>query len=130
MNAISALVYFVLSVFGFDLGSHVYVDRIRADGIDTLYSRVVVQPTVTRFECLRSASGQCYYTVLPPQCSPRPGATSGSVNKRTRDCLSEPIERFVLTKGGSRQIRTLPEFRLCVSAEAGSVGSDCDGSEE
>lgn len=36
MNAFATLVYFVLSLFGLNLGSHVYIDRIHVDGADTL----------------------------------------------------------------------------------------------
>ncbi|MDB6164301.1 MAG: hypothetical protein JWL98_1733 [Xanthomonadaceae bacterium] len=118
MNALSTLLYFVLSLFGVDLGSHVYIDRIRADGTDTLYSKVVAQPTVTRFECLRSASGQCYYTVFASDC-----AASGSTS--AAECVRKPVEHFALARGGIRQIAALPTFRLCVSSEAGIARPDC-----
>jgi hypothetical protein len=123
MNAFASLVYFVLSLLGVDLGSHVYVDRIRGEGADTLYSRVVEQPTATRFECVRSASGQCHYTVFAEQCTPKPAATSGSPD---RHCQTMPVERFALADGGTREIPALPGFRLCVSTQARSTGSDCD----
>jgi hypothetical protein len=127
MNTLSTLVYFVLSLLGVDLGSHVYVDRIRSDGADTLYSKVVAQPTSTRFECLRSASGECYYTVFVRGC-PATSGSPASIDEPVRDCQSRPVERFALAKGGSRQMPALPAFRLCVSTEAARTGSDCDAS--
>ncbi|WP_159017462.1 hypothetical protein [Cognatiluteimonas profundi] len=126
MNAFATLVYVVLSMFGLDLGSHVTVDRIHADGTDTLYSKVVAQPTVTRFECLRSASGQCYYTLYPRDCVPTPAPASASTSKRDRDCQSTPVERFAVATGGSRQVTTVSDLRVCVGADARSVGPDCD----
>ena len=124
MNTFIAIVCFVLSLFGVDIGSHTFVDRIRADGADTLYSKVVAQPDATRFECVRSASGQCYYTVFPRECTP--ASASGPAGTRTEDCLSKPVLRFALANGGSRRIPALHGLRLCVSAAAGSVGPDCN----
>ena len=126
MKTFLAIIMYSLSLFGIDIGSHTFVDRIRVDGADTLYSKVVTQPTGTRFECLRSESGQCYYTVYPRDCTPTSTPTSASADPRAQHCLSKPVEHFALAKGDSRQIPALHGFRLCVSAEAGSVGPDCD----
>jgi hypothetical protein len=126
VQTLIAFVYFVLALFGCDLGSHTSIDRIRVGGVDTLYSKVVAQPVVTRFECRRSASGQCYYTLFPRDCTPASVSAPGPTGARTADCLSRPVERFALAAGGSRQIPALPRFRLCVSAEAQLTGPDCD----
>lgn len=126
MKTFLAIIMYSLSLFGIDLGSQIRTDRVRNNGTDVLYSKVVTQPTGTRFECLRSESGQCYYTVFPRECTPTSASTSGSTGTRTTDCLAKPVERFALAKGGSRQIPVLPGFRLCVSAEARSLGKDCD----
>jgi hypothetical protein len=128
MNAFVTLLYIALSMFGIDLGSHVTIDRIHADGADTLYSKVVAQPTVARFECVRSASGQCYYTLYPRHCASTPAPAAGPANARNRDCLSTPVDRFAVTTGASRQIPALREFRVCVGADPRSVGVDCDAS--
>ena len=128
MNAFATLVYFVLSLFGVDLGSHVTIDRVHADGADTLYSKVVARPTVTRFECVRSASGQCYYTLYPRDCASTHGPASGAAGKRDQGCLSTPVQRFAVVRGGSHQITALPDVRVCVGADASSMGPDCDRS--
>src|SRR5687768_12565516 len=125
MDTLLAIVFHALSLFGIDLGSHTRVDRVRTNGSDILYSKVVARPTVTRFECVRSASGQCYYTVYPRDCMPKARAQAASASARKRHCQSRPIEQFALAKGGSRQIATLHGVGLCVSAEAGSTSSDC-----
>jgi hypothetical protein len=126
MNVLATLLYVVLSLFGIDIGSHVTIDRIHADGTDTLYSKVVAQPVATRFECLRSASGQCYYTLYRRDCTSGPTAASGPASPHSPDCLSTPVERFAVASGGSRQIPALSGVRVCVGADAGSVGPDCD----
>lgn len=121
MNKLIAIIYFVLSLYGCEVGGDTYVDRIRVDGVDALYSKVLAQPAVTRFECLRSVSGHCYYTVYAKDCASRPGARG-----KPGVCLSEPVEHFPLAKGGSREIPALPRFRLCVSTQDGAPGPDCD----
>ncbi|MGY0558525.1 hypothetical protein [Lysobacter sp. A421] len=117
-----ALVYFVLSLFGCDIGGSTYVTRATVDGTDTLYSQATTQAGVARFECLRSASGACHYTVFPRECPPASGPTSPQLER----CESKPIERFTVAKGESRQIAGLQGFRLCVSAgdEVPELGCD------
>ena len=124
MNRLIAVLYFVLSLYGFDVGSTI-VDRINVDGSQALHSKVVAQPGVARFECLRSASGRCYYTVFPRDCT-TPGAASGSARTRIAGCLSEPVEHFVIAEGDSRQIPGLQKFRPCVSAYDATLGPDCE----
>jgi len=116
MKTVLAIVLYTLSLFGIELGHQVRIDHIQRDGSDVLYSKVVAQPTGTRFECLRSASGQCYYTVYARECTaPGHGA----------DC-AKSADRFALAKGDSRQLATLSTLRVCVSAEAGVAGADCE----
>ena len=115
-----ALFYFVLSLFGVDVGGSTFVHRSSANGADILYSKATAQAGVARFECVRSASGQCHYTVYPGDCTRGPAATRNSDG-----CRSEPVDRFVLADGDSRQIAGLHDFRLCVSAEGGEPAPDC-----
>jgi hypothetical protein len=126
MDTLLAIVFYALSLFGIDLGSHTRIDHIRTNGIDILYSKVVADPAATRFECVRSTSGQCYYTVFPRDCIPKARAIAGSTGARSRLCQSRPIERFAVAKGGSRQTAALHGMGLCVSAEAAGSRHDCD----
>lgn len=137
MNKLIAVCYFVLSLYGCDVGGSTVVHRAQTDGSDILYSKVVAQPGVTRFECVRSASGRCYYTVFPRDCASAPGSaarsTSGSAtesatkstSKRIGRCPAAPVERFAIASGDRRQIPGLPSFHLCVSAEDAVPGPDC-----
>ena len=123
MDTLLAIVFYALSLFGIDIGSHTRIDRIRSNDTDVLYSKVVAQPTSTRFECLRSASGQCYYTVYASDCS----ATAKPARGRMRDCAS--VDRFALARGDARQMTARPGLRVCVSAEANAATPECNASE-
>ncbi|MFL6592376.1 MAG: hypothetical protein ACJ8GK_06680 [Luteimonas sp.] len=119
MKTFLAIIMYSLSLFGIDLGSHIRTDRVRSNGTDVLYSKVVTQPAGTRFECLRSASGQCYYTVIRDDCASLPG-------KPGTACTPGSPEHFALARGDSRQMASLDTFRLCVSADAAVAGPDCE----
>lgn len=110
-----ALIYFVLSLFGMDIGSSNFVHRTIEDGIDVLYSKARAQAGVAHFACLRSASGKCHYTVLPRDCAANPAGA----------CLADPIKRFVLAQGEERLIPGLQGFGLCVSPDAANSEPDC-----
>ena len=114
-----ALLYFVLALYGCDVGGSTFEHRGTVDGTDTLYSKAQTQSGVARFECVASTSGRCHYTVFAQGC-----AASSQDTRRDR-CQSEPVERFALATGASRQIVGLPDFVLCVSAETATPGSDC-----
>lgn len=121
MNKLIALCYFVLSLYGCDVGGNTLVYRTQANGADMVYSKVVTQAGVARFECVRSASGMCHYNLFPRDCAPAAGAgtTPG------KDCLSTPIESFAIANGDRRLIPGLQPFRVCVSAQDGTTAQDC-----
>lgn len=122
MTKLIALIYLVLSLYGCDVGGSTFVHRVQRDGVDTLHSRVVAQPGLARFECLRSASGQCHYIVLPRACA----ANADAEGQRAGNCQSAPPERFAVADGDTRQIARLRRFRVCVSAEGTpATGADC-----
>lgn len=118
---LSALLYFMLSLFGVDVGRSTFVDRVVVDGAYALSSKATVEAGVARFECLRSTSGHCYYTLFPREC-PAPSTAGGKLDPA---CLATPIERFVVANGDSRQLTGLNDFRLCVSDNDGAPGTGC-----
>ena len=119
MKTVVAIVMWTLSLFGVELGSQVRVDRIHADGADVLVSRVEDRPTGTRIECVRSASGRCYYTVYPRACTPSPG-------RDAPPCDETSVERFALANGSRRQFDMLAGAHVCVRADPMRVRPDCD----
>ena len=123
MTKLLTLCYFLLSLYGCDVAGSTWVHRASSNGSDILHSKVVAQPGVARFECLRSASGQCHYTLFPRTCA----ATAKRVPDS--DCPSEPIAQFSIANGDSRLMPGLQRFRLCVSARDGAPGAGCDPAE-
>ena len=121
MNKLIALCYFLLSLYGCDVGDSTFVHRTRTDGAETLNATAVVEGGVARFDCLRSASGRCYYTVFPRDC-----ALAGSAATRRERCRPEPLDRFALAAGDSRRIAGLYRFRPCVSESDVAAAPDCD----
>ena len=105
MKTVLAILLWTLSLFGIEIGNQVHIDRIRSNDTDVLYSRVIARPTGTRFECVRSASGQCYYTVFASPCTAHAGSK----------CDGRPIEHFALANGASRQMARC-RTRACVFA--------------
>jgi hypothetical protein len=118
VKTVLAILVWTLSLFGIEVGSHIRVDHIRAQNTDVLTSRVVARPASTRVECVRSASGQCYYTVFPDACTP------ASASQGVR--CNQPIGHFALAKGERRQVATLANVRVCVRADAAVARPDCD----
>jgi hypothetical protein len=121
MNPLLAILYFVLSLVGLDAGTSTFVDRSSRDGATTLESHAQVTSGIARFECVRSASGQCHYTVFPRGCATarRPLAWPA-----TR-CPGNAVERFAVASGASREVAGLTGFHLCVSSRDEPLGPEC-----
>ena len=112
------------------MGGTTFVHRASVDGSDALYSRAHVQAGVARFECLRSGSGQCHYTVHPRSCAQRAvGSAPADAAGQGDGCPSEATQRFAIARGESRQVTSLRDFSLCVSADADVRGPDCEPAE-
>ena len=120
MKTVLAILVYTLSLFGIDVGSHIRIDRVRSNGTDALYSRVVAQPTGTRFECVRSDSGQCFYTVFAGNCV---GAQDAAPQSGV-PCASS-AQRFAIANGDSRQLSAVSTAHMCVSTDATTVTPDC-----
>ena len=127
MNKLIALCYFVLSLYGCDVGSSTSVYRAQANGSDVLYSKVVTQAGIARFDCVRSATGKCHYSVFSRECASAP-ASDSSQTPAAR-CATTPIKRFAIANGDSRLIPGLQTFSVCVSAEDAASATDCGAPE-
>ncbi len=119
MNTLTALLQFLLALFGLHLGGTNFSDRISTDGIDTLYSKAHVEDGVARFACVSSASGACHYTLFDKGCPPAPQADA------IGHCAPGPLKRFTVASGHSKQITGLAAFGLCVSPHPTSPTPDC-----
>jgi hypothetical protein len=126
MNKLIAILSFALSLYGCDVGGNTTIHRSSADGSDVLYSKVVARPGLSRFECLTSASGHCYYTLYARECAPAPGSQPAPGGKPDRRCQPRAVERFVLASGESRQVAALSRYRMCVSTDADAAIPGCE----
>jgi hypothetical protein len=120
MHKLIAIVSFALSLYGCDFGGSTSVQQRSVDGEAVLHSRVVARPGLMRFDCLRSASGRCHYTLYAPDCDSAAGTTERDA------CVPRPVEHFTLASGRSRQVAMLGTFRSCVSTGPTIREPECD----
>src|SRR5688572_20051224 len=99
MRNLIATLYFLLSLLGCDGGGTTYAARSTIDGRDMVYGKASVRAGIVRFECVRSASGACHYTVFPRECTADPAPASPP-----RACASLPAERFAVAAGSRRDV--------------------------
>ncbi len=102
----------ILSACG--IGGTSYSTRIGDNGHDALYSKARVEDGVARFQCLKSDSGSCHYTLYPAACAGKP------------DCALAPLQRFTVARGEGRQIAGLRDFRVCVAIDQRALRADCE----
>jgi hypothetical protein len=121
MNTFLAIVYFLLSLVGLDVGTSTFVDRSSRDGATTLESRAQVTSGVARFECVRSASGQCHYTVFPRGCATARRLPAWPATR----CPDKAVERFAVASGASHEVAGLTGFGLCVSSRDEPLDPEC-----
>ena len=95
----------------------VLVVRTRADGAWQIDARARIAGGLAVFECLHSASRNCYFTLFDKGCVSGGGCT-------TR-CSAKILERFSLTVDSRRALQGLSDFRRCVSHRPGQMRPDC-----
>jgi hypothetical protein len=122
MRSLIAAVYYVLALFGCNGTGSTIVTHASINGVDTLYSKTRIQGDITRFECIRSASGRCHYTLFSRACASPSAAATGNTNKCAPD---QPIEQFALAAGDRREVIGLSAFDQCVRNDAEPVTPDC-----
>jgi hypothetical protein len=115
MHKFLMLASFVLSLFGCDIGGSTVVHRSSEDGRDTLYSRIRIKDGSARFDCIASASGRCHYTLFAENCADVADA----------GCARQPLQRFDVIAGQTRDIAGLAGFTPCVSIETTAMKADC-----
>ena len=121
MRNLIATLYFLLSLLGCDGGGTTYAARSSVDGQDVVYGKANVRGGIVSFECVRSASGQCHYTVFPRECSADPAPASPP-----RSCAPLSPERFILKAGTHREVVGMSSsFDLCVSHDARTFSPGC-----
>lgn len=114
MRNLIAAIYFLLSLFGCEIGGTTTVTRSIVDGMDIIHSRTRVQAGIARFECIASATGECHYTLFPSKCA-----------SADRNCAKRPLDRFTLPRGDRREVVGLPKFDTCVAQDDAALAKDC-----
>lgn len=112
MTKLIALLQFLLALAGCSPGGTTWTSRVD-DGRVALHSKASVQDGVARFECVRSSSGACHYTLYPDACA---GDAA---------CRLAPLQRFNVASGDSRQLTGMVGFRPCVRLDDVLPGADC-----
>ncbi|WMJ67668.1 hypothetical protein [Stenotrophomonas sp. 24(2023)] len=80
------------------------ITHVRANGVDTVHSKVTVTGGIARFDCIASRSGRCHYLVLDPRCSVDAA------------CDQPPLRRLEVEAGKTTEVTGLPKgFQQCVS---------------
>jgi len=106
MSKLILLFYMLLSLTGCEQGRTI-VTHTTVNGEDVIYSKILVLGEFATFRCLRSQSGQCYYSVLSKACATRQGT-----------CAS-PVSTFSMREGDTLMLTALPaDFASCASPTA------------
>lgn len=108
MRYLTTLLSCLLSLFGCqDKVTSTSITRISEQGIDQLFSRTSVRAESASFNCVRSASGRCYYQVFKETCDGQ------------QRCERGMLQAFDIRAGHTQKREGLPQgFRTCVSSSA------------
>lgn len=112
MTKFIALLQFLLALAGCSPGGTTWTSRVDAGPV-ALHSKASVQDGVAHFECVKSSSGGCHYTLYPEAC----GGNAA--------CQLAPLQRFTLASGDSRQLTGMIGFRPCVRVDDVLPAADC-----
>ena len=112
LTKLVALLQFLLALAGCSPGGTTWTSRVD-EGRMALHSKASVQDGVARFECVRSSSGACHYTLYPDACDGKAA------------CQLAPLQRFSVASGKSHQVAGLIDFRPCVATTAAALAADC-----
>lgn len=105
-------------------GADTYVVRSRVDGHWQIDARARVESGFARFECRRSASGACHFTLFE---SGAPGAmrlTCDASGPGTA-CEARLLKQFALPVSTRTSWPGLSGFRLCASHDPAPLRPDC-----
>lgn len=107
MRYLTTMLSCLLSLFGcHERSVSTSITRVAEQGADQLFSRTTVRPGERMFECVRSASGRCYYQVFNERCD------AGDTH-----CERSDLQRFELRQGQQRYRRDLPVgYSSCVGS--------------
>ena len=98
-------------------GSGTTIQSTSSDEGGQSASWVHIAKGVGRFECRKSATGNCHYVLYVQQCAP---------DAPLAGCSARVIRTFTLAAGQSRDVQGLPaKVRMCQDHHAMPVAPDC-----
>jgi len=87
---------------------------VNADGGPT-GQRVMRSTGTAKFQCVQSASGQCFYALYTSRCH----SLEGTGGKAATSCTHQVIEEFSVPVGQTRELHQLPNgYQQCMRADA------------
>ena len=116
-SALSCLISTLVALAACTPADQVLVVRSKADGAWQIDARARISGGLAVFECLHSASRNCYFTLFGKGCASGGGST-------TR-CSAKVLEHFSLTVDTRRALQGLSDFRMCVSHRPRQMRPDC-----
>lgn len=122
MRILFSLVSFLLTLVGCNEqpGTTTFtLSSVHGVGINSSKDRI--DGRNARFECLKSASGQCNYVVFTRRCT-----QVDSADSVTDTCTTRVLEQFTLLAGKVREFDDLPAGTThCIDNAAKPVASSC-----
>lgn len=116
-SALSCLFSALVALAACTPADQVLVVRAKANGAWQVDARARIAGGIATFECLHSASRNCYFTLFDAGCA------SGSDS--TTQCSAKVLEHFSLAVDTRRALQGLSDFRMCVSHRPGQARPDC-----
>ena len=121
MRILVSLLSFVFTLLGCNPQSGtttVTFSSVDGVGINSTKSRI--GDGDARFECLKSATGNCHYLVFVETCA------AAKISAADTACTTRVLERFTLVAGKVKELHDLPAgVRHCVDHDAMPTAPDC-----
>jgi len=130
MNRLIAIFYFVLSLYGCDVGGSTQINHTTVDRHGTLDGKAIVRPGVARFDGVSGGRGRCHYSGFPAMCAPRPRAHAASpaqaADNPSNHCMGTAVGGFATAAGKRRCTPGRQDIRRFISSCPATTGPDCE----
>ena len=121
MRILVSLVSFLFTLAGCDPQPGITTMTFSSvDGVKINSTKSWISNGDARFECLKSASGNCHYLVYVETCA------TAKISAADKACTTRVLERFTLAAGKMKELHDLPAgVRHCVDHEVVPAAPGC-----
>ena len=121
MRILVSLVSFLFTLAGCDPQPGITTMTFSSvDGVEINSTKSRISGSDARFECLKSASGNCHYLVYVETCA------TAKISAADKACTTRVLERFTLAAGKMKELHDLPAgVRHCVDHEVVPAAPGC-----